>query len=57
MKIEFIRKHRGKEIGAVEEVSDRVGYRFINRGMAKMIIETKPKKNYKRKYEGTFNKS
>ena len=51
MKIEFIRKHRDKIIGAVEDVSDRVGHRFINRGIAKLVIETKAKKPYKRKYE------
>jgi len=55
MKIEFIRKFKGKKIGDTEEVSDRVGYRFINKGMAKMVIETK--KPYKRKYESTFSKS
>ena len=57
MKIEFVRKYRGKEIGQVEDVPDRVAHRFVNKGMAKFVVKTKPKKNYKRKYEGTFNKS
>lgn len=48
MKIEFIRKHRGKEIGMIENVSDRVAHRFVNRGMAKFVKE-EPVKKRKRK--------
>ena len=48
MKIEFIRKFRGKEVGTIEDVPDRVGHRFINRGMAKEVI-TKVVKKSKRK--------
>ena len=54
MKIEFIRKYRGKEIGQVEDVPDRVAHRFVNRGMAKFV---KVKKASKKKYESPFNKS
>ena len=49
MKVEFIRKHRGKEIGTIEDVSDRVGHRFINRGMAKIVIEKIIKKRTRKK--------
>lgn len=57
MKIEFIRKHRDKEIGQVEDVADRVAHRFVNKGLAKFVIETKAKKPYKRKYESSLSKS
>ena len=50
MKIEFIRKFRDKEIGVIEDVPDRVGHRYIGRGMAK-LVEIKPKiiKKYTKK--------
>ncbi len=54
MKIEFIRKYRGKNIGDVEDYSDRVAHRFVNKGMAKFV---KVKKPAKKKYESPFNKS
>ncbi len=57
MKIEFTRKYRNKEIGQVEDVSNRVAHRFVNKGLAKFVTETKAKKPYKRKYESSFNKS
>ena len=49
MKIEYIRKHRNKSIGEIEDVSNRVGHRFINHGLAKEVI--KPKRKSKKKYE------
>ena len=54
MKIEFVRKYRGKEIGQVEDVPDRVGHRFVNKGMAKFVEVKKP---YKRKYASSPSKS
>lgn len=54
MKIEFIRKHRSKEIGIVEDVPDRVAHRFVNKGMAKFVIE-KPKIKSKRKSKAKKN--
>ena len=60
MKIEFIRKFKGREVGTIEKVADRVGHRFITKGLAveKPIPVVKPKpKKYKKKYESTLNKS
>ena len=48
MKIEFIRKHRGKEVGTIEDVSNRVAHRFVNKGMAK-FVKVEPKKSKRKK--------
>ena len=52
MKIEFIRKFRGKEIGEVDDVANRVAHRFVNKGLAKFVKKEKPKpkKSSRRKY-------
>ncbi len=54
MKIKFIRKYRGKKIGTIEEVENRVAYRFVNKGMAKFVIE-KPKRKTSKKNVKRWN--
>ena len=46
MKIKFIRSYKGKKIGTIEDVPDRVAHRFVTRGMAKFIRDYKPKRKY-----------
>ncbi len=49
MKIEFIRKYKGKEIGDIGDYPDRVAHRFVNRGMAKFVKEKTKRKTKNKK--------
>lgn len=50
MKVEFIRKFKGKNIGDMEDCPDRVAHRFVNRGMAK-FVKVKTRKTSKKKLQ------
>jgi len=54
MKIEFIRKFKGKSIGDIEDCPDRVAHRFVNKGMAK-FVKVKPKKKASKKNVNRWN--